>query len=359
MGDVTLAARVILGCVFALAAVAKLLARDSSRVSFDDFGVSPRIASLTEPLLVPAELAVAASLLFQPTARLGALGATLLLLIFTGAVANALRNGRRPQCGCFGGLHAEPIGKSTLVRNGLLAVLAMFTAATGPGTGLGRWLSTGGHIAVTVGLGAVALAALLTAARLRPPRAGSDPQGTVQPAVAKGPSCGQQAPVFALAGACGPHLSLDSLTSDDRPLLLIFGDAGCGACASLFRRLAIWQTTVAERVRIAVIGFGGLEQTREICTEHHVQNVLVDPDGSAWRAYGVLGSPMGFAIGADQRILAGPALGPDTIEDLMRLTLARGREATTSLAASGREDPPSGPNAPRESRIAVNGSRVA
>ena len=225
MGDVTLAARALLFCIFAVAALAKLLARDTSSVEFRDFGVPARIAKLTEPLLVPAELAVATSLLIQPTARIGAVAATLLLLIFIAGVANALRNGRRPQCGCFGGLHAEPIGNSTLVRNALLTAVAAFAAATGPGTGLGRWLSAGSHIAITGGLAVAVMATLVARGRLRAASPTPDAPASVRPPV-KNDLLRRHAPAFDLDGACGPRQTLDSLSAEGLPLVLVFGDAG-------------------------------------------------------------------------------------------------------------------------------------
>ena len=337
MGDVTLAARVFLACVFAVAAISKLLSQATSPVTFREFGVPERIARLTEPLLVPTELAVAVSLLLQPAARFGAVAAALLLLIFTAGVANALRNGRRPQCGCFGGLRAEPIGRSTLARNGVLFAVAAFAAAAGPGTSLQRWLSAGGHIAITAGLAVTAIAALAAAGRLRPAGKAAD-AGAPTPPPPADDLPGRQAPAFALDGACGPSLTLDSLCADRLPLVLIFGDAGCGACASLFAQLGTWQTTITERVRTAVIAFGGIERARAICTDHHLSNVLLDPDGSVWRAYGVVGSPVGFAISPDQTIVSGPAIGPDLIEDLIRLTLQRARPAPSSPGAASTLD---------------------
>jgi hypothetical protein len=362
MGDVTLAARVLLACVFAVAAIAKLLSQATSPVASRDFGVPDRVARLAEPLLPPVELAVAITLLLQPTARLGAAGATLLLVIFSAGVANALRHGRRPQCGCFGGLSADPISGSTLARNGLLAALAGFAAGTAPGTSLQRWLSTGGHILITLGLAVTALSVLAASRRSR--HAGTAPgAGGVTPPALASRLLGQQAPAFALDGASGPRLTLDSLCADGRPLVLVFGDPGCGPCASLFGQLGTWQATITERVRIAVVAFGDRERTRAICTEHNLSNVLYDPDGSTWRAYGVAGGPVGFAVSPDQTVISGPAIGADLIEDLIRLTLQRARPAHRPAERYGVGDRPNDPArvspAPIDWRVATDRGPVS
>jgi hypothetical protein len=47
-------------------------------------------------------------------------------MLFVLGIGVNLAHGRKPDCHCFGQLHPEPVSRSTLIRNGLLAVLAGF-----------------------------------------------------------------------------------------------------------------------------------------------------------------------------------------------------------------------------------------
>ena len=61
-----------------------------------------------------AELAVAIALLPVRTARIGGLGALLLLALFTIAIGRSIARGEATDCHCFGQLHSEPIGTPPL-----------------------------------------------------------------------------------------------------------------------------------------------------------------------------------------------------------------------------------------------------
>lgn len=124
-----LIARLILAAVFAAASVAKLADRTGTKRAVVDFGAPERFAALLALGLPIAELIVAVLVLPGTTAVVGALGALALLLLFSGAIVWNLARGRTPDCHCFGQLHSEPAGRKTLVRNGVLAVLALLALA--------------------------------------------------------------------------------------------------------------------------------------------------------------------------------------------------------------------------------------
>ena len=124
-----LASRLLLAAVFAVAALAKLADREGSRQAVVAFGAPRPLAAPLALALPLAELAVAVLLLPAATALAGALGALGLLLLFSAAIALNLVRGREPECHCFGQLHSAPAGPRTLVRNGLLAVVAALTLA--------------------------------------------------------------------------------------------------------------------------------------------------------------------------------------------------------------------------------------
>src|SRR5918996_1765177 len=131
--SLVLAMRLVLAGVFATAGVAKLLDLTGSRRALEDFGVPGRLARPGGVLLPLFEIAIAAALLFPSSARWGAFAAAGLLGAFIVVIANALAHGRAPDCHCFGQLHSEPAGWSTLARNGVLIALAGTVTAIGPG----------------------------------------------------------------------------------------------------------------------------------------------------------------------------------------------------------------------------------
>jgi hypothetical protein len=89
----------------------------------------------------------------------------------------------------------------------------------------------------------------------------------------------------------------------------------------LFPHLARWETTLAERLRIAVIMRADAAAAQQIAEQYRLATVLADPDGTAVNSYGIAATPAGFALSSSGRVLSGPALGQEAIENLLRLTL--------------------------------------
>ena len=133
MDFLLLVIRILLSGVFFVAGLAKLADRAGSQQALVDFGLPQRLARPFGLALPLGELAVALLLIFNTTTWLGAIGTFSLLLIFIAGISYNLAKGRQPDCQCFGNLHSEPIGWTTLVRNGLLALLAAFLIWQGPG----------------------------------------------------------------------------------------------------------------------------------------------------------------------------------------------------------------------------------
>src|SRR3954454_4633622 len=136
MGTASLAVRLVLAGVFLVAGVGKLTDLPGFRETLRAFGATERLVPIGAVALPIAELATAAALLVQPLAIWGAAAALLLLVAFTGAIVNALARGDAPDCGCFGALHSAPVGRRQLVRNAVLASLAVFVVVEGPGSGI-------------------------------------------------------------------------------------------------------------------------------------------------------------------------------------------------------------------------------
>jgi uncharacterized membrane protein YphA (DoxX/SURF4 family) len=132
MDAVLVVIRLVLAAVFGLAAVAKLTDRDGFGRSLRDLGVPARLVSLLGVAVPVVELGVAAALVLPGAAWWGAAAAVVLLAGFTAVIAMSLARGRAPDCNCFGRLSLGPVGRTTLLRNGLFAVAGGVVVAAGP-----------------------------------------------------------------------------------------------------------------------------------------------------------------------------------------------------------------------------------
>src|SRR5687767_5123534 len=131
MEFVLLLIRLVLFAVFAVAAIGKFLDLKGSEKAVKDFGTPEEFAKTFAIALPFAEIVFAFCLLFVSTSWVGAIGALILLLTFTGGMIWQMAQGRAPDCHCFGQIHSEPVSRKTLVRNIIFAVLALFLVAQG------------------------------------------------------------------------------------------------------------------------------------------------------------------------------------------------------------------------------------
>ena len=350
MGLALLILRLGLACVFFVAGLAKLADLAGSRQAVLEFGVPERFAGFAGWLLPLCELAVAVALVPTGSARFGALGAAVLLLGFLAAIGNALARGRSPDCHCFGQLHSAPASWRTLARNGGLFAVAGFVAIAGwnnAGDSATHWLagvSSGWLAAIGVGALLVALVAFLVwfslqllaqngriFARLEAIEAaiglssqadiagvaGAAEQDLVEGLGSAGLPVGSPAPEFELESVAGERVSLGSLLSRGRPLLLVFSDAGCGPCEALLPELAGWQRAHATRLEIAVIAGGDEGRNRQKAEQHGMQRMLIQTEGRVSDAYQAHGTPMAVAISTDGVILSPTVGGAEPIRTLV------------------------------------------
>lgn len=339
-----LLARLLLAAVFLVAGVAKLADRAGSRQALINFGVPAALATPGGVLLPLAELAVAVMLLPVATAWWGALGALALLLLFVAGIGLNLARGRTPDCHCFGQLHSAPAGRGTLIRNGLLAVVAAFVlwqGWTNPGPSLVSWL--GGLTmdqALLLGGGSLILGLLAGMAwllvhllmqhgrlllRIEALEARLETDGVAPaPAEAVAPEpglpVGSPAPAFTLTGLHGETLTLDFLRAAGQPILLVFTDPNCGPCNALLPELGRWQREQAGRLTVALISRGTPEANRAKSSEHGLTHVLLQQGREVDEAYQVAGTPSAVIVRPDGTIGSPPAAGAEGIKVLVMRT---------------------------------------
>lgn len=347
MDALLLIARIALFGVFAVAGIGKSADLAGSRQAMRDFGLPESLAKPAGLALPILELIVALLLLPVATAAWGALGAFVLLVAFVAGISVNLARGKTPDCHCFGQIHSAPAGRSTLIRNGILALVALLIAVpafggeagasvlgwTGELSGLSWVVLIGGLVMVAV-LGAMvwllthllgqngrllvrldAVEAALRGNDLLPAEAEEEEE-------VEGIAIGTPAPAFALASLQGETTSLDSLKAVGKPVLLVFSDPGCGPCNALLPDIGRWQKEHTDRLTVAVITRGGAEANQCKASEHGLTHVLIQDDWEVAEAYESNGTPSGVVIRADGTIGSVVVPGGEAIRTLMKQALS-------------------------------------
>jgi methylamine dehydrogenase accessory protein MauD len=323
---VTVAARVILFLVFAVAGVAKLRDREGAREAARGFGAPAWVGGA----LPFAELATAGMLLPSTTAIAGAIAAAALLAAFCAGIGRAMARGGAPDCHCFGALHSEPAGPRTLARNGVLLAIASVVIAAGPGPSAVAWVGDlrGTALALAVvaaaaGIAIAAQSAFLVALlrqngrilrRLDALESGVEPPAWDDAGV--GLPVGLAAPAFELPGLDGVPVTLGQLRAPGRPVLLLFTDPGCGPCNALLPEVRGWQRDVT----VAVISRGGADANRAKAEEHGIARVLLQNYREVANAYACPATPTAVLIDPAGRIAQPAAPGAEAIRALLATT---------------------------------------
>lgn len=121
-----LAARLIVATVFLLAAMAKLTQRPTFAADVLQYRLLPRPLGHAYAFALPwIELIVAAALFLGVLVPIGASLALILVFSFAVAVVSALARRLNLECSCFGLLYRERVGRQTLIRDGILALLCV------------------------------------------------------------------------------------------------------------------------------------------------------------------------------------------------------------------------------------------
>jgi methylamine dehydrogenase accessory protein MauD len=322
----TLAARLILFAVFAVAGLAKLRDRTGAREAARGFGAPEWVGGV----LPFAELATAGMLLPSTTAVAGAIAAAALLAAFCAGIGRAMARGEAPDCHCFGALHSEPAGPRALVRNGVLLAVAAAAIATGPGPSAVAWAGdlrgTALALAIVAAVGGIAIAAqsAFLVALLRQngrilKRLDALESGAEPPAwddAGAGLPVGLPAPAFELPGLDGVPVKLEQLRAPGRPVLLLFTDPGCGPCNALLPEVRGWQRDVT----VAVISRGGADANRAKAEEHGIARVLLQNDRELATAYACPATPTAVLIDPAGRIAQPAAPGAEAIRALLATT---------------------------------------
>jgi methylamine dehydrogenase accessory protein MauD len=338
-----LAARLLLAAVFAVAGVAKLADRDGSRRAVENFGVPVQLSRVVAVVLPVVELGVALALVSTSFAWWGALGALGLLVVFVVVIVVNLARGRHPNCQCFGQLHIAPVGRSTLIRNLVLAAIAGYFVWQGRldvGASVNAWLF-GSSVMEAAGLVVVLLALqcwiginlmrqqgrLLLRIEALEKRldSGASPSIAREPQAAGpvlGLPVGELAPEFRLPDLEGETRTLADLRAEGKPVMLLFSDPSCGPCTALLPQIGEWQDQYADRLSVVLVSTGTREESVKKSAAHGIGQVLVQEHAEVAEAYQYAGTPSAVLISSSGRIASPVAVGAEAINSLVRRAVA-------------------------------------
>lgn len=229
-----LALRIFMSAVFLVSGTGKIWDLKGTRQALSDFGIPDSWTDGGAKLLPAGELLIGLGLLFDLTFRSCAFGAAILSLAFTLAIANLLRQGRRPPCHCFGAVHSAEVGPTTLIRAGLLFILSLaaYFLATPE-------LTTSIKAACQAGVGALLLISLTSNVVFWKQLHGKSGRG-------KRLQAGQRLPSLRLSD--GTWLS-EKLSTRQRNLIILTSST-CSACKSISESFQEWRTTLSNELNL-------------------------------------------------------------------------------------------------------------
>src|SRR5918997_2381882 len=375
--------RLLLAAVFIVAGMAKLADPKGSRQAIIDFGVPAGLASPLGILLPLAELVCAVALILSATAWWGAVGTLALVLLFVAGIGINLARGRKPECRCFGQLHPAPAGWKPLARNGVLPALAGILVWQGWNGDVGPsavgWIGTLSTVQLPLLLGllgallgALVLLGLLIAqwwlllhllrqngrllVRLEALEGRTASGGGAAAPPVEGLPVGEPSPTFTLEGLHGENLTLESLRSSGKPVMLLFTDPNCGPCTAMLPEISRWQEEHAEKVTLSLISRGDSEENKTKASEHGLTNVLLQRDWEVSEAYEVKATPSAVLIGPDGKVASPVARRAEGIRSL--LSHAVGDRAQLPMQPQGKPCPNCGKVHPNGHGIAHQAERT-
>jgi hypothetical protein len=300
---VHLVATIVVGAAFLISGISKVRTIEDTRETLAALGLPSwlqrRWVAGSYPL---GEIALGVGLLVLPAPVwwVWALAGVVLMAVLTALVVRVVRSGQAVSCNCFGS--AQVIDSRTIVRNGLLTLLALVTVIADPRTSapVADALMTQPDLLFAVVL-AASTAAIVTFVVLRGPARPHDVETYEDRPLT--------IPDVTVRDASGSMVPIPRLTADGA-VLLINVKTGCSPCSTVIDAFADG-SLIAGRVRVRLMertpADGSLSPDR-----------LWDDDGQTARVLSLASTPSALLLAADGTIPADPVRGSEQIFDLVR-----------------------------------------
>lgn len=338
--------RIFLAVIFLVAGVGKLLDLKGSEKAVKDFGTPDEFAKFFSIGLPFAEIVFGVCLLFVSMSWVGALGAGILLLTFTGGMIFHLAQGNAPDCHCFGAIHSEPVSKKSLIRNIIFSLLAIFLLAQGrenQGFGFSE-LSNEMAIQLFLGLATIGLLSavvyflkkiteqqtqIIRRIELLEIISSEGGRETTREDVSnphEGLPIGAPAPDFSAQDLTGKVVSFDNLLAKNRPMILFFVSPTCIPCRTLLPEIENWQTDLKDEVNFVFVSKGSEKENAEKFGGGKFKQILIQKDSEISEAFKATWTPTAVLINADGNIASAVAVGDTAIRSLIGKVKLLGEE---------------------------------
>ncbi len=355
--------RLALAAVFGVAGIAKLFDPAGSEKAFGDFGLPKAIAKPMVYLLPAFELAVAGSLLFISTSWFGAIGSAAMFVIFTGGMLYQMAKGNAPNCHCFGQIHSEPVGVTSVGRNVLLIILAVFLVFQGQaGQGLSLVNSNQDVMQFVIGLAVVVLllAAVLFLKKISEQQTQIMRRIELMELIARegghveredmghpndGMPIGGIVPDFELPDLDGNTISLADLKADKRAVLFFFVSPTCNPCKALLPEFNEWQKQLAGKIDFVFLSNGDAEDNREKFGGDRERLILLQIAREITDLLRAKWTPTALLMDADGRVASHAAAGDTAIRELVGKLLTENPDEEFSYFTTS--------NSPSHARIKI------
>ncbi|MFN6964094.1 MAG: MauE/DoxX family redox-associated membrane protein [Pyrinomonadaceae bacterium] len=349
--------RIFLAVVFAVAGFAKLADLAGAEKAASGFGIPERWARPYAVLLSALEIVIAGSLLSTATSFYGAVAAAQLLIIFIAGMAYQLYKGRTPDCHCFGQLYSKPVSKLSVLRNAALLAIALVPVVRGrDGQGLDIADVRLEMMPTLIGI----LVAALVVGVLMYLRRIADQQRTIlrriemlelmshdghgHAAVTRDEAgdpmdalpIGALFPEFELPDVSGTTFTLDDLTVDGEPLLLLFVGPNCSPCAALVPEIGEWRARLAGKAEIVLVSSGTVRENRAKFGTDGL--VLIERDREVAKSVGARWTPTALFVSGDGRVASNTAVGDEAIRALIE-RIEAGQDTSGTGFYALRNDP--------------------
>lgn len=339
--------RIFVAAIFAVAGVGKLLDLEGSEKAVKEFGVPEEFAKIGAIALPVAEIVFAVFLLFTATSWLGAIGATLLLLIFIGGMIYQMAQGNSPDCHCFGAIHSEPVSKKSLIRNIIFALFSLFLVAQGrEDQGLGfSELTNEMAIQLILGLATIGLLGavvyflkkiteqqtqIIRRIELLEVISHEGGRETVREDVSnphEGLPIGAPAPDFSAQDLSGKIVSFDNLLVKNKPMVLFFVSPSCIPCQSLLPEIENWQNDLKDKVNFVFVTKGNAKENAEKFGGGKFKHILIQKDSEISEQFKAVWTPTAVLINSDGNIASAVAAGDTAIRSLIEKVKLLGDES--------------------------------